>query len=48
MKVLTRIIISLVLLNFSIGKSIQDCQPAYSTCNLGKEGFINVHVVPHT
>ena len=26
----------------------QQCPPAYSTCNLGKEGFTNVHIVAHT
>lgn len=25
-----------------------DCPKPYSHCNLGKEGFINVHIVPHT
>lgn len=24
------------------------CAPPYSNCNLGKPGFINVHIVPHT
>lgn len=24
------------------------CPKPYSHCNLGKEGFINVHIVPHT
>jgi lysosomal alpha-mannosidase len=24
------------------------CPPAYSHCNLGKPGFINFHIVPHT
>ena len=27
---------------------ITDCPRPYSHCNLGKEGFINVHIVPHT
>ena len=26
----------------------QNCPEPYSHCNLGKEGFINVHMVPHT
>ena len=26
----------------------QQCPPAYSNCNLGKEGFVNVHLVAHT
>lgn len=24
------------------------CPEPYSQCNLGKEGMINVHIVPHT
>ena len=24
------------------------CRNGYDTCNLGKEGMINVHIVPHT
>jgi hypothetical protein len=24
------------------------CPPAYSTCNLGKEGYVNVHLIAHT
>jgi lysosomal alpha-mannosidase len=31
-----------------IGESKKNCPSPYSTCNLGKEGFINVHIVPHT
>ena len=30
----------------TIGK--ESCPKPYSNCNLGKEGFINVHMVPHT
>ncbi len=30
------------------GITTQECPPAYSNCNLGKEGFINVHLVAHT
>jgi lysosomal alpha-mannosidase len=26
----------------------ESCPPPYSTCNLGKAGYINVHLVPHT
>ena len=25
-----------------------DCPIPYSQCNLGKDGMINVHIVPHT
>jgi hypothetical protein len=25
-----------------------NCPPAYSHCNLGKDGMINVHLVSHT
>jgi len=25
-----------------------ECPKPYSHCNLGKEGFTNVHIVPHT
>ena len=40
----------LLFLYFTLvaGKKSNDCPPAYSTCNLGLEGYINVHVVPHT
>jgi hypothetical protein len=27
---------------------ITDCPDPYSHCSLGKPGFINVHLVPHT
>ena len=26
----------------------QDCPAPYSSCNLGKDGYINVHLVSHT
>ncbi len=29
-------------------KTINDCPKPYSHCNTGKDGFINVHIVPHT
>ena len=29
-------------------KGISDCPKPYSLCNTGKDGFINVHIVPHT
>ena len=32
----------------SVNGKVKDCKPAYSTCNLGKPGFVNVHIVPHT
>lgn len=28
--------------------NITSCPDAYRHCNLGKEGYINVHIVPHT
>lgn len=38
------------ILKSFICKSIDtiSCPQSYSTCNLGKEGMINVHMVPHT
>ena len=41
----------LILYNFAISNaSFKDtqCKPPYSTCNVGKKNFINVHIVPHT
>ena len=35
----------------SVGSSLKvdsACKSAYSSCNLGKNGYINVHLVPHT
>jgi hypothetical protein len=29
-------------------RSDPECPDAYSQCNLGKDGMINVHLVPHT
>ena len=29
-------------------ETFDNCPPPYSNCNLGKEGYINVHIVPHT
>jgi hypothetical protein len=29
-------------------KSVECCPLPYSQCNLGKDGMINVHIVPHT
>ncbi len=28
--------------------STQTCPDPYESCNLGKDGMINVHIVPHT
>ena len=28
--------------------SADQCPPAYSTCNLGIDGYVNVHLVAHT
>ena len=29
-------------------KKLDDCPAPYSSCNLGKDGYINVHLVSHT
>jgi hypothetical protein len=29
-------------------KSENQCPPAYSTCNLGIDGYTNVHIIAHT
>jgi lysosomal alpha-mannosidase len=29
-------------------KQPETCPPAYSHCNQGRDGFINIHLVPHT
>ena len=33
---------------FELNWAKENCPKPYSHCNLGKEGFINVHMVPHT
>jgi hypothetical protein len=30
------------------GRSTKSCPDPYSKCNLGIDGMINVHIVPHT
>ena len=41
------IIFGLILLvNGLLAK--EKCPKPYSHCNLGKPGFVNVHIVPHT
>ncbi len=35
-----------LLLNILLINS--ECPMPYSSCNLGKPGFVNVHIVPHT
>ena len=46
--ILKTLFLYFVVINLVYCKDKLDCPPAYSTCNLGKEGYINVHVVPHT
>ena len=48
-----KILILLSLFNLYLSIPVKNdqkssCKPAYSTCNLGKPGYINVHLVPHT
>jgi hypothetical protein len=38
---------SLIKDNISLKKT-KTCPDPYDKCNLGKEGMINVHIVPHT
>ena len=38
----------LFVYHFQFGNTIKSCPKPYSNCNLGKEGYINVHMVPHT
>jgi lysosomal alpha-mannosidase len=38
----------LLFVNLAIGKNAETCPPAYGHCNGGLDGFINVHLVPHT
>jgi hypothetical protein len=33
---------------FSNANKVESCPHPYSQCNLGKNGMINVHIVPHT
>lgn len=33
---------------FSTAEKLKDCPAPYSSCNLGKDGYINVHLVSHT
>lgn len=33
---------------FGSTAALQDCPAPYSSCNLGKDGYINVHLVSHT
>ena len=42
------ILIILILNKIDFLSGNKNCKPAYSTCNQGKTGFINVHIVPHT
>lgn len=42
---LTIIFSLIVWLNVVVG---QNCGSPYKNCNLGKDGMINVHLVPHT
>ena len=42
-------ILTIGLVLFSYTFLIQaECPEPYSHCNLGKPGFVNVHLVPHT
>ena len=40
------LILAFGLFQFNLAK--ERCPKPYSRCNLGKEGYINVHMVPHT
>lgn len=48
------IILNLLLLNSGIvysaanNRNQNECPPAYSTCELGIEGYKNVHLIAHT
>jgi lysosomal alpha-mannosidase len=39
-----------VLINFYYGNNFGDneCRNSYESCNIGKEGYLNIHLVPHT
>ncbi len=56
---IAKIIILIVACNFALFESFKikqhyshrkarTCPDPYGKCNLGKEGMINVHIVPHT
>ena len=38
----------LIPLTFQTLISEKQCPPAYSTCNLGIDGYTNVHIIAHT
>lgn len=42
------ILVGLILALYNLCLVKADCPKPYSNCHLGKEGFINVHIVPHT
>ena len=44
-------ILALFLVSISgqvLADDARKCPPAYGHCNLGLDGYINVHIVPHT
>jgi lysosomal alpha-mannosidase len=52
MKIYTKFLPLLLFFTFTaygfVIKSLNECPKPYSHCNIGKDGFINVHLVPHT
>lgn len=42
------LLISLLIIFSNAFLTQAECPEPYSHCNLGKPGFVNVHLVPHT
>ena len=43
------VLVTLISICFLTRLTYEDqCPPAYSTCNLGVEGYTNVHIIAHT
>ena len=48
MKFLIAIVFILIEFKQLTASKEENCPPPFSHCNLGKDGLINVHIVPHT
>lgn len=45
--VISRVVL-LLYCGFVLVDATETCPKAYGSCNLGKEGYINVHLISHT